>query len=127
MLPNLAIPLALGVLAAMANVFGGLVLTGRDWERRYLRYFIALGAGFMLAAVLLEMLPQSMALRPGSAGSFFSPSSCTKFPRVSPWPRSCSLQEGATAPRWPPPWCWVRLRFWAWPPCLSFRSACPRP
>ena len=67
MLPNLAIPLALGVLAAMANVFGGLVLTGRDWERRYLRYFIALGAGFMLAAVLLEMLPQSMALCPASA------------------------------------------------------------
>lgn len=67
MLPNLAIPLALGVLAGLANVFGGLVLTGRDWERRYLRYFVALGAGFMLAAVLLEMLPQSMALRPASA------------------------------------------------------------
>jgi len=67
MLPNALTPLALGIFAALANVFGGLVLTGRDWERRYLRYFIALGAGFMLAAALLEMLPQSLALRPASA------------------------------------------------------------
>ena len=39
--------LLLGVIAALANVFGGLVLTGHDWERRYLRYFIAVGAGHL--------------------------------------------------------------------------------
>lgn len=59
--------LGLGVVAALANVFGGLVLTGRDWERRYLRYFIALGAGFMLCATLLEMVPESWKLNPGHA------------------------------------------------------------
>lgn len=59
--------LALGLLAALANVFGGLVLTGRDWDRRYLRYFVALGAGFMLGTVLLEMLPESWTLDPHHA------------------------------------------------------------
>ncbi|MGH9412608.1 MAG: ZIP family metal transporter [Terriglobales bacterium] len=59
--------LALGVLAALANIFGGLVLTGRDWERHYLRYFVAIGAGFMLGTALLEMLPQSWKLNPTTA------------------------------------------------------------
>ncbi|HXR98148.1 MAG TPA: ZIP family metal transporter [Terriglobales bacterium] len=59
--------LALGVAAAMANIFGGLVLTGRDWERRYLRYFVAVGAGFMLGATLLDMVPESWRLSPGRA------------------------------------------------------------
>lgn len=59
--------LGLGVVAALANVFGGLVLTGRDWERRYLRYFVALGAGFMLGATLLEMVPESWKLDPARA------------------------------------------------------------
>ncbi|MGH9488443.1 MAG: ZIP family metal transporter [Terriglobales bacterium] len=56
--------LGLGVLAALANVFGGLVLTGRNWERHYLRYFVAIGAGFMLGTAVLEMLPQSWKLNP---------------------------------------------------------------
>jgi ZIP family zinc transporter/zinc and cadmium transporter len=59
--------LLLGVVAALANVFGGLVLTGHQWERRYLRYFVALGAGFMLATALLEMLPASSQMAPRSA------------------------------------------------------------
>ncbi|MGN6592677.1 MAG: ZIP family metal transporter [Terriglobales bacterium] len=59
--------LLLGVVAALANVFGGLVLTGHDWERRYLRYFIAVGAGFMLATALLEMLPASEQMAPRAA------------------------------------------------------------
>ncbi|MGH9394346.1 MAG: ZIP family metal transporter [Terriglobales bacterium] len=62
--------LALGIVAALANIFGGLVLTGRDWERRYLRYFVALGAGFMLGTALLEMLPESWKLDPASAPIF---------------------------------------------------------
>lgn len=62
-MPRVAgIALALGVVAALANIFGGLVLTGRNWDRRYLRYFVALGAGFMLGTTLLEMLPEAWKL-----------------------------------------------------------------
>ncbi|HEY0784713.1 MAG TPA: ZIP family metal transporter, partial [Acidobacteriaceae bacterium] len=56
--------LALGGLAAVANVFGGLLLVRAHWEKRYLRYFIALGAGFMMATALLEMFPESLHLSP---------------------------------------------------------------
>lgn len=51
-------------MAAFANVFGGLLLVRADWEKRYLRYFIALGAGFMMATALLEMFPEGMRLAP---------------------------------------------------------------
>lgn len=60
--------LALGLTAAMANVFGGLVIVQRQWERRYLKYFVALGAGFMLATALTEMVPASIGLRERDAG-----------------------------------------------------------
>jgi len=46
--------------AAFANVLGGVIVTTHEWARRSLRYFIALGAGFMLGAVFLEMLPKSL-------------------------------------------------------------------
>jgi len=52
----------LGLTAAAANVFGGAIIVQRSWERRYLRYFVALGAGFMLATALVEMVPESLAL-----------------------------------------------------------------
>ncbi len=54
--------LLLGTIAALADIFGGLVLVRRNWEKRYLRYFVALGAGFMMSAVFLEMLPESLKL-----------------------------------------------------------------
>ena len=54
--------LILGTVAALADIFGGLVLVRRDWDKRYLRYFVALGAGFMMAAAFLEMLPESFKL-----------------------------------------------------------------
>ena len=50
----------LGLVAALADVVGGLVLIRRNWEKRYLRYFVALGAGFMLAVAFLEMIPESL-------------------------------------------------------------------
>jgi ZIP family zinc transporter/zinc and cadmium transporter len=53
----------LGLTAAAANVFGGAIIVQRRWERRYLRYFVALGAGFMLATATVEMIPQSIELR----------------------------------------------------------------
>ena len=49
--------LLLGLTAAGANVFGGAIIVQKHWERSYLRYFVALGAGFMLATALVEMVP----------------------------------------------------------------------
>jgi zinc and cadmium transporter len=57
----------LGLTAAGANVFGGAIIVQRHWERRYLRYFVALGAGFMPATSLVEMIPDSIELRGKSA------------------------------------------------------------
>lgn len=59
-----ATAVVLGCVAAGANLFGGLVLTARAWERRYVRYFVALGAGFMLAVALLDVAPESLRLNP---------------------------------------------------------------
>ncbi|HYV76485.1 MAG TPA: ZIP family metal transporter [Candidatus Binatia bacterium] len=58
----IGISILLGLTAAAANVFGGAVIVQRSWERRYLRYFVALGAGFMLATALVEMVPESLEL-----------------------------------------------------------------
>jgi ZIP family zinc transporter/zinc and cadmium transporter len=53
----------LGTAAAAANVLGGLVVVSRrEWSLLALKYFIALGAGFMLAATFLRMLPESLRL-----------------------------------------------------------------
>ncbi len=57
----------LGLSAAFANVFGGAIIVQKHWERRYLKYFVALGAGFMLATAIVEIFPQSIALRGKSA------------------------------------------------------------
>src|SRR3954467_10671205 len=60
----------LGLTAAAANVFGGAIIVQKHWDRRFLRYFVALGAGFMLSTSLLEMVPESVRLNPGMAGMF---------------------------------------------------------
>src|SRR6267378_5824967 len=52
----------LGLTAAGANIFGGAIIVQRNWERRYLKYFVALGAGFMLATALVEVVPTSLEL-----------------------------------------------------------------
>ncbi len=59
--------LILGLTAAAANVFGGAIIVQKHWERSYLKYFVALGAGFMLATALVEVYPASLALRGKSA------------------------------------------------------------
>ena len=58
--PHTFLALALGLTAALANVAGGLLILQREWSREYLKYFVALGAGFMLGAAFLEMLPESV-------------------------------------------------------------------
>jgi ZIP family zinc transporter/zinc and cadmium transporter len=61
--------LLLGTAAAAANVAGGLVVTARRrWNEMLLRYFVALGAGFMVAATFLRMLPASLALSASAPG-----------------------------------------------------------
>ena len=59
---RIAFALSLGVLAAGADLVGGFFVIRRQWSREYLKYFIALGAGFMLAVALLEMVPESLRL-----------------------------------------------------------------
>ncbi len=58
----------LGLTAAAANVVGGAVIVHRQWHQSYLKYFVALGAGFMLATALVEMVPASVRLRGNDAG-----------------------------------------------------------
>ncbi len=58
-----ALSLLLGTAAAAANVAGGLFVVGRrTTSQTLLKVFIALGAGFMLAAVFLKMIPESFRL-----------------------------------------------------------------
>lgn len=57
--------LVFGLIAGVANVLGGLVLFPSSLHgsyRRVLRYLLALGAGFMLAVTLFEILPKSITL-----------------------------------------------------------------
>jgi ZIP family zinc transporter/zinc and cadmium transporter len=63
--------LLLGVTAAAANLVGGSLIAHRQWSREYLKYFIALGAGFMLATALVEMMPESIKLRGGDSPALF--------------------------------------------------------
>jgi ZIP family zinc transporter/zinc and cadmium transporter len=58
----LKLSLLLGAVAALADVVGGLVLVRAEGVQRYLRYFVALGAGFLMATAVLEMLPESLKL-----------------------------------------------------------------
>jgi zinc transporter ZupT len=63
-LSNFWLSLALGLGAGLADYLGGFLLVRRSPSARALRYFVALGAGFMLAASLLEMVPEAMAINP---------------------------------------------------------------
>jgi zinc transporter ZupT len=51
------------VIAASANIVGGmLVLVKKRWDHHLLRYSISFGAGFMLGAAALAMIPASLKL-----------------------------------------------------------------
>jgi ZIP family zinc transporter/zinc and cadmium transporter len=58
----LKLSLILGAIAALADVAGGFVLVRAKGVERYLRYFVALGAGFLMATALIEMMPESLKL-----------------------------------------------------------------
>jgi zinc transporter ZupT len=71
-----------GLIVAVANVLGGLILFPAKIHlnyKRFLKYVLALSAGFMLALVFIEMLPkmirlwQSPELAPMAGEGFYVP------------------------------------------------------
>jgi ZIP family zinc transporter/zinc and cadmium transporter len=60
----LKLSLLLGAVAALADVVGGLILVRAHGVERYLRYFVALGAGFLMATAVVEMAPESLRISP---------------------------------------------------------------
>ena len=60
----LRLSILLGLLAALADIAGGLVLVRARGVERYLRYFLALGAGFLMSTAILEMTPESLRVNP---------------------------------------------------------------
>ncbi|MDT7807969.1 MAG: zinc and cadmium transporter, partial [Acidobacteriota bacterium] len=62
-----------GSLVALANVVGGLLLARPgtfERSRKFLSYLVALGAGFMMAAIFIEIVPEVVVLWPqGGAGN----------------------------------------------------------
>jgi zinc and cadmium transporter len=57
-----ALAAGLGLVAAAGNLLGGYFVVRRDWPRRFLQYFLALGAGYMLAVAFVEVIPESVRL-----------------------------------------------------------------
>ena len=66
----LLLSVILGLTAAAADGFGGFIIVQKNWDRSYLRYFVALGSGFMLAAAIVEMIPAGTQLA-GSATPYW--------------------------------------------------------
>ncbi len=59
---RIALAALLGLIAAAGNLLGGYFVVYREWPRRYLQYFLALGAGYMLSVALVEVIPESVRL-----------------------------------------------------------------
>jgi ZIP family zinc transporter/zinc and cadmium transporter len=57
-----ALAALLGLVAAVGNLLGGYFVVYREWPRRYLQYFLALGAGYMLSVAFVEVIPESVYL-----------------------------------------------------------------
>jgi zinc and cadmium transporter len=57
-----ALAALLGLVAAGGNVLGGYFVVRREWPRKYLQYFLALGAGYMLSVAFVEVIPESVHL-----------------------------------------------------------------
>jgi zinc and cadmium transporter len=57
----------LGLVAAAGNLLGGYFVVRKDWPRKYLQYFVALGAGYMLAVAFVDIIPESVRLAGESA------------------------------------------------------------
>src|ERR1700687_4564392 len=62
-----ALAAGLGLVAAAGNLIGGYFVIRKEWPRQYLQYFLALGAGYMLAVAFVEVIPESIRLSGESA------------------------------------------------------------
>lgn len=69
-----------GLLAALANILGGAILFPSKLHtryKRYLKYLLAVGAGFMLAVTLVEIFPEIILIWqkrfPSSGNELFIP------------------------------------------------------
>ena len=60
----------LGLVAAAGNLIGGYFVVRRDWPRQFLGYFLALGAGYMLAVAFVDVIPESVRIGGQSAFLF---------------------------------------------------------
>lgn len=59
---RIALAALLGLVAAGGNVLGGYFVVRGEWPRKYLHYFLALGAGYMLSVAFVEVIPESVRL-----------------------------------------------------------------
>ena len=59
---RIALAALLGLVAAGGNVLGGYFVIRGEWPRKYLEYFVALGAGYMLTVAFVEVIPESIRL-----------------------------------------------------------------
>jgi len=59
---RIALAALLGLVAAAGNLLGGYFVVFCEWPRRYLQYFLALGAGYMLSVAFVEIIPESIRL-----------------------------------------------------------------
>lgn len=72
-MPSFIHLLSFGLLAAGGNLLGGFLISRRRVaDKAGLKSLLALGAGFMLAAVLLEVIPEIVAQWPDRAGTAMS-------------------------------------------------------
>lgn len=63
-----SVSIILGTVAAIASFLGSLiVISRRKITKNFLFYFIALGAGFILAASLFDMIPESLKISADAA------------------------------------------------------------
>src|SRR3989454_4789987 len=62
-----ALAAGLGLIAAAGNLVGGYFVVHKEWPRQFLQYFLALGAGYMLAVAFVEVIPDSVQLSGESA------------------------------------------------------------
>ena len=67
---RLPVLILLGLAASLANVLGGWIVSSRPaFRRAAVNAFISLGAGFMLSATILEVIPESIGMSPMAAAS----------------------------------------------------------
>jgi zinc transporter ZupT len=63
--------LLFGLIAAAAEIIGGtLVILKTEWPRKIQEYLLALSAGFLLALVFFELIPESITILGASASLY---------------------------------------------------------